>query len=77
MVWVSGVLHADETPVQMLKALPGHLFDHLQSPGKGKSGMLMSVHPVGYPEWVGCLATSSLSNPTRINTGYNLLNLHN
>ena len=59
-----------------IQALQGHLFDHLQSPGKGKSGMLMSVHPVGCPEWVGCLATSSLSNPTRMNTGYNLLNLH-
>jgi hypothetical protein len=26
---------------------------------------------------IGCLATSSLSNPTRMNTGYNLLKLHN
>jgi hypothetical protein len=38
--------------------------------------MLMGVHPVGRPEWIGCLATSSLSNPIRMNTGYNLLELH-
>jgi hypothetical protein len=36
----------------------------------------MGVHPIGPPEWIGCLATSSLSNPTRMNTGYNLLELH-
>ncbi len=54
----------------------GHLFNHFKSAGEGKSGMLMGVHPVRRPEWVGCLATSSLSNPTRMNTGYNLLELH-
>ena len=60
-----------------IQAFQSHLLDHLESAGKGKSGMLMGVHPVGRPEWIGCLATSSLSNPIRMNTGYNLLELHN
>jgi hypothetical protein len=60
-----------------IPALQSHLLDHLESAGKGKSGMLMGVHPVGPPEWIGCLATSSLSNSIRMNTGYNLLELHN
>ncbi|KSB93866.1 hypothetical protein AO943_07380 [Pseudomonas aeruginosa] len=59
-----------------IQAFQRHLLDHLESAGKGKSGMLMGVHPVGRPEWIGCLATSSLSNPIRMNTGYNLLELH-
>ena len=49
---------------------------HLESAYEGKSGMLMGVYPVRPPEWIGCLVTSSLSNATWINTGYNLLKLH-
>lgn len=59
-----------------IEALHGHLFDHLDSTDEGESGMLMTVHLVGCPERIGCLATSSLSNPIRMNTGYNLLKLH-
>ena len=53
-----------------------HLLNHFDSAGKRKSGMLMGVHLVGRPEWIECLATSSLSNPTRMYTGYNLLERH-
>lgn len=58
-----------------IQAFQSHLLDHRESAGKGKSGMLMSVHPVGLPEWIECLATSSLSNPIRMNTGFNLFEL--
>jgi hypothetical protein len=40
------------------------------------AGMLRGVDPVGHPGWIGCLATSSLSNPIRMSTGHNLLALH-
>ncbi len=59
-----------------IKAVQSHLFNHLQSPGESKSGMPMGVHLAGRPEWIGCLATSSLSNPIQMNPGYNLLELH-
>lgn len=52
-----------------------HFSNHLQAAGEGKSGMLMGVHPAGFLEdWV--FGDSSLSNPIRMNTGYNLLKLH-
>jgi hypothetical protein len=54
----------------------GQFFDHLKAARERQSGMLMGVHPVSGFEWIGCLATSSLSNPIRMNTGYNLLKHH-
>src|SRR5436189_5658270 len=59
-----------------IHAFQSHLFDHFDAAGEGKSGMLVGAHPVGRPEWIGCLATSSLSNPIRMNTGHNPLKLH-
>jgi hypothetical protein len=50
--------------------------DHLKAARERQSGMLMGVHPVSGFERIGCLATSSLSNPIRMNTGYNLLKHH-
>jgi hypothetical protein len=54
----------------------GQFFDQLKTAGVRQSGMLMAVHPGSGSLQIGCLATSSLSNPTRMNTGYNLLKHH-
>lgn len=56
--------------------LLSHLFDHLRLASVCESGMLMDVYPVGPLGWIGCLATSSLSNSIRMNTGNNLLKHH-
>jgi hypothetical protein len=74
--WPLGGDTMDSRGLHSAEALHSHLLDHLQATGKRKSGMLMGVHSVGCPELIGCLATSSLSNPIRMNTGYNLLNPH-
>lgn len=52
-----------------------HLSSYLQATGEGKSGCLW-VFIRSASLRTGCLATSSLSNPIRMNTGYNLLKLH-
>lgn len=54
--WCSQAIHGGRshgTPASLR-----HLLEHLDSAGKGKSGVPMEVHPVGHPESIGYLATS-------------------
>lgn len=52
-----------------------HLFDHFESTRVGESGLLMGVHLADLLS-SGGLAIASFSDSVRVNTRYNLLELH-
>ncbi|AMP72125.1 hypothetical protein UW163_22060 (plasmid) [Ralstonia solanacearum] len=53
----------------------GDVLNHLQSTGKGESGILMRVHPAGLLKvWV--FGDFQFPDSVRMNLGFNVLKLH-